>query len=145
MVADFGAGDGVHVGSSVKNTRLSHVTAHNATGRGIRNEGDNTVINGYVSVSVTTPISASAGALPTQMIIGNDGGANWLETGLNESADRVLVQAKGSETNIDIKFLPKGAGSLRFGTWTTNADVAVNGYVTIKDVGGTLRKLATIA
>ena len=34
---------------------------------------------------------------------------------------------------------------LRFGAWTSNADAAVNGYVTIKDAGGTVRKLATIA
>jgi hypothetical protein len=36
-------------------------------------------------------------------------------------------------------------GSLKFGTWATSADAAVNGYIAIKDAGGTVRKLATIA
>ena len=51
----------------------------------------------------------------------------------------------GSDTNIDIRLIPKGTGVLRFGTWTTSADVAVNGYITIKDSAGTVRKIATIA
>lgn len=36
-------------------------------------------------------------------------------------------------------------GAVRFGTFTSNADAAVNGYITITDAGGTTRKLATIA
>jgi hypothetical protein len=31
------------------------------------------------------------------------------------------------------------------GTFTANADAPVNGYITVKDAGGTVRKLATIA
>lgn len=37
------------------------------------------------------------------------------------------------------------SGTMRYGTWSSNADAAVNGYVTITDDGGTTRKLATIA
>jgi hypothetical protein len=40
---------------------------------------------------------------------------------------------------------PKGTGNVRFGTFTVNADTAITGYITIKDAGGTTRKLATIA
>lgn len=53
--------------------------------------------------------------------------------------------AAGSDTNIDIAFNPKGTGTMRFGTFTSNADTAITGYVTIKDSGGTSRKLAVIA
>lgn len=56
-----------------------------------------------------------------------------------------IIAAAGSDTNIDLRLQGKGTGVLRFGTWTTNADAAVNGYVTIQDDGGTVRKLATIA
>jgi hypothetical protein len=59
------------------------------------------------------------------------------------AAPRALAQ--GDDVNIDYWIAPKGAGVLRFGTFTTNADAAVNGYIAIKDAGGTLRKLATIA
>lgn len=55
------------------------------------------------------------------------------------------LAAVGSDSNIDIRIVPKGTGVVRFGTWTSNADAAVNGYVTIKDASGNTRKLATIA
>jgi hypothetical protein len=55
------------------------------------------------------------------------------------------VEAAGSDTNIDLLIGGKGTGVVSFGTWTTNADAAVNGYVTIKDSSGNTRKLATIA
>lgn len=55
------------------------------------------------------------------------------------------VGAVGSDTNIDLLLTGKGTGVVRVGTWTSNADAAVNGYVTIKDSSGNTRKLATIA
>lgn len=51
-----------------------------------------------------------------------------------------------SGTDLMLKpFSGTGGGTLRFGVFTSNADAAVNGYVTIKDANGTVRKLATIA
>lgn len=55
------------------------------------------------------------------------------------------IGVAGSDTNIDLRLTGKNAGVVRFGTWTSNADAAVNGYITIKDYAGTTRKLATIA
>ena len=55
------------------------------------------------------------------------------------------IAAGGSDTNVDIKLAPKGTGSVWLGAWTSNADAAVNGYVTVKDTSGNVRKLATIA
>lgn len=57
----------------------------------------------------------------------------------------IVIGAAGSDTDIDIRLSPKGTGTMRFGTWAANADAAINGYITIKDAGGTVRKLATIA
>jgi hypothetical protein len=56
-----------------------------------------------------------------------------------------LISAEGSDTNIDLSLTPKGTGNVRFGTFTSNADTAVTGYITIKDSAGTTRKLAVIA
>lgn len=57
-----------------------------------------------------------------------------------------ILSANGADANIDIELLPKGSGQLRYGTWTSNGDAAVNGYITIRDDNtGTIRKLATIA
>jgi hypothetical protein len=73
------------------------------------------------------------------------GGANWLSFGGAAAAAAPSVAAQGSDTNIDLLLSPKGSGSVRFGSFASNADAAVTGYVTIKDSGGTLRKLAVIA
>lgn len=50
----------------------------------------------------------------------------------------------GTDTNIDLQLQTKGTGVVRFGSLTASADAAVSGYITIKDAGGTLRKLAVI-
>lgn len=57
----------------------------------------------------------------------------------------VALSAVGSDTNIDLALTPKGTGAVWLGAWTSNADAAVNGYITVKDSSGNVRKLATIA
>ena len=54
------------------------------------------------------------------------------------------IFANGSDTNIDIRLVPKGTGRVRFGTLTASADAPVSGYIEIVDSGGTVRKLAVI-
>jgi hypothetical protein len=51
----------------------------------------------------------------------------------------------GTDTNIDLTLTPKGTGNVRFGTYTADMTLVVQGYITIKDSGGTVRKLAVIA
>lgn len=53
--------------------------------------------------------------------------------------------AEGTDTNIDIRFTPKGTGNVRFGTLTATADAPITGYIEIKSAAdGTVRKLAVI-
>ena len=49
------------------------------------------------------------------------------------------------ETNLDLILGSKGTGLVRFGVYTANADVACNGWITVKDFAGTTRKLMTTA
>lgn len=56
-----------------------------------------------------------------------------------------VLSAAGSDTNIDLVFTPKGTGTLRFGTHSAIASETVTGYITIKDSGGTTRKLAVVS
>jgi len=51
-----------------------------------------------------------------------------------------VIQAAGSDTNIDLALTPKGTGVLKFGTYTAGI-IAQAGYITIKDAGGTTRRL----
>ncbi len=55
------------------------------------------------------------------------------------------LNARGSDTNINLELRGKGTGHVGFGAWTSNADAAVNGYITVVSYDGTTRKLATIA
>ena len=55
------------------------------------------------------------------------------------------LQARGTNTDIDVVFTPKGTGNVRFGTYTASMALTIQGYVEIKDAGGTIRKLAVIA
>ena len=52
----------------------------------------------------------------------------------------VTMSAQGSSTDVDIAITPRGAGVVKFGTYTAGI-IAQAGYITIKDSGGTVRRL----
>ncbi len=47
--------------------------------------------------------------------------------------------------NLDIVLTPAGTGAVRYGTHSALAAETVTGYITIKDAGGTTRKLAVVS
>jgi hypothetical protein len=66
---------------------------------------------------------------------------NYLATtGTVSGANNVSLTANGTDTDVDITFTPKGAGAVRFGTHTGTI-LTPTGYITIKDSGGTSRRL----
>lgn len=73
--------------------------------------------------------------------------SNYARWALKTASGVVELAAETAGTgadNIDVVLTPTGTGNVRFGTY--GAEVAlVAGYVTIKDAGGTTRKLAVIA
>jgi hypothetical protein len=52
-----------------------------------------------------------------------------------------IFSVAGTDADIDLNLTPKGAGTVRFGTYTASALLPVAGYITIKDSGGTSRRL----
>jgi hypothetical protein len=50
-------------------------------------------------------------------------------------------QVLGTDTNIDLTLTPKGTGVIQFGSYTASALLPVTGYITVKDSGGTTRRL----
>jgi hypothetical protein len=82
----------------------------------------------------------------SQFVISHTASAvNYLQVTGSATGFPVTFSAQGSDTNIDLQLTPKGTGNVRFGTLTANADAPITGYITIRDSGGTLRKLAVIA
>jgi hypothetical protein len=65
--------------------------------------------------------------------------------GADSDATSPALSTAGTGDNIDMRFLPKGTGKVRFGTHAGTADAPVSGYVEIKDAAGTVRKLAVIS
>jgi hypothetical protein len=58
----------------------------------------------------------------------------------NAAGTAPAYSVEGTDTDIDIAFTPKGAGAVRFGTYTGTI-LTPTGYITIKDSGGTTRRL----
>jgi hypothetical protein len=51
----------------------------------------------------------------------------------------------GSDTDIDLALVPKGAGVVKFGAFTAAGGETFAGYITVKDSAGNSRKLAIFA
>lgn len=80
------------------------------------------------------------------VVSGNAGTiANYFQPTASVAGVAPSLQVQGSDTNIDLALTPKGTGRVQFGTYTANMALTVQGYIEIKDAGGTVRKLAVIA
>jgi len=69
---------------------------------------------------------------------------NWLQVAGSGTGLAPSITSVGGDTDIDLALTPKGTGNVRYGTHTATADVAITGYIEIKDSSGTIRKLAVI-
>jgi hypothetical protein len=59
---------------------------------------------------------------------------------------KINIEARSTDvSDVDVLLNPLGTGKVRFGTHSASSDVAISGYITIKDEAGTTRKLAVIS
>jgi hypothetical protein len=70
---------------------------------------------------------------------------NFLTAVSRATGSTPRIQCDGSDTNIDLRLSPKGSGLVQYGTHTASSDVAITGYIEIKDISGATRKLAVIS
>jgi hypothetical protein len=66
--------------------------------------------------------------------------ANYAQVTGNIAGSAPSFSVDGTDTNIDLALTPKGTGVVTFGTYTAGV-LTPTGYVTIKDSGGTTRRL----
>jgi len=71
--------------------------------------------------------------------------ANYIRLISQTAGNMPEVRAGGSDTNVDLTLTPRGAGNIRFGTHSAIAAETLTGYITIKDAGGTTRKIAVVS
>jgi hypothetical protein len=116
--------------------------------------GSDSVVNGVlVSKGSTGYIAAAAGSANAhafRVYMANAAATgNLIQVQGSAAGSSPSIQAisgfSGSDTNIDLTLTPKGTGNVRFGTYTASMALTVQGYIEIKDSGGTVRKLAVIA
>lgn len=77
--------------------------------------------------------------------VGITSGVNYLRATQSITGYHPSLSAQGTDTNIDLALIPKGAGNICFGAYTANMALVIQGYIEIKDSSGTVRKLAVIA
>jgi hypothetical protein len=88
----------------------------------------------------------TGGSSIAQLVVTNTASSvNYINVTGGATGVAPVVSALGNDTNIDLTLTPKGTGNVRFGTFTANMALVVQGYIEIKDSGGTVRKLAVIA
>lgn len=124
-------------------TNFTACTADTCT-LGFLNQGDYTTLVGCAAPGSATKFTTSGGTLVTEILLGNRFQDDYLSI-YSTTAGRVVLEARGSATNIDIALDPKGSGLLRFGTRSALAAEVVTGYITVKDSGGVSRKLAVVS
>jgi hypothetical protein len=93
-------------------------------------------------------LQTRGGGTQRTSFLANDSGSNsvnFLQATSHNAGSAPILSAQGTDTNIDLALTPKGTGNVRFGTYTANMALVVQGYIEIKDSGGTVRKLAVIA
>ena len=65
---------------------------------------------------------------------------NYLNVAPSIAGSAPTLSAQGTDADIDLTLTPKGVGNIRFGTYTGTI-LTPTGYITIKDSGGTTRRL----
>jgi hypothetical protein len=119
-----------------------------ATGGGVvfSSQGTDANVNmNYLAKGNAAHIFATSGYTPQFVVAHTASAVNYLEATGNVTGSSPYISAKGSDTNIDLALVPKGTGVVKFGAHTGSSDVAITGYITIKDANGNTRKLAVIS
>lgn len=71
---------------------------------------------------------------------------NRLDIVASGAGGALSLRARGSEADTDLALVPQGSGGrVRVGSHSATSDVAITGYIEVKDSSGTVRKLAVIS
>ena len=93
----------------------------------------------------TTKFYNEGSGTPLFALEGQDNGVNYISI-MNQPAGTIggKIVARGSSGNLDIQFVPKGEGKVRFGDYVEQGSMVQRGYMIVKDSNGIERKLAVV-
>jgi len=143
----FGTGGGAyteqfavtHTASAVNYLQVTG----NVTGFGpsITASGSDTNIPIYMIAKGASPIYFIGQSNNNQFAVNMTASAvNFASVAGGATGNSVTFAAQGSDTNVDLALVPQGTGVVKFGTYTAGV-IAQAGYISIKDAGGTTRRL----
>jgi hypothetical protein len=142
-----GAANGIYLGSTYANLYQSAAATVKTDGN-FTVQQTLTVNGGTLATGAATGLSLSpAGGGASVVIDYVASTVNYIELISAAAGTPALVTfgAGGSSANIDIAITPKGTGVLKFGTYSAKGAEAFDGFISIKDSGGTARKVMTCA
>lgn len=113
---------GGYTSASIKST-IANST--NLTGINFSDSGMQVFGPGAVPLAYFTPIASAA---------------NYLSFNAATTGNSPIIQAGGTDTNINLALLPKGTGSIQLGASYTAGAVSQTGYVMMLDASGTPRR-----
>jgi hypothetical protein len=119
------------------------VQSTSATQSSIQTVGSANDYNFGISAKGTGSIRFFTAALATEQfrVSHTASAVNYVQvTGATTASKVVAISAQGSDTDVTLSLSPKGAGTIRFGTYTGTI-LTPTGYITITDSGGTTRRL----
>jgi hypothetical protein len=70
---------------------------------------------------------------------------NRVQVNASAASSPPIIEAAGSDTNIDLLIRPKGTANIRIGTHAAITTETLSGYIEIKDSVGNVRKLAVVS
>ena len=113
----------------------------------ISSQGSDTNVNlalvskgsGYIAFGINAATTQAFRVLGVGSSTGNLLAVSGSAAGAAPSI-QAISGTSGTDTDIDLALTPKGAGNVRFATYTAGI-IAQAGYITIKDSGGTVRRL----
>lgn len=142
--------------SAIEQLRVNHTTSAvnyvQVTGAATGNEpqvsaqGSDTNVTLQLAAKGANPVKFLTGGSVRQAQVSHTASAvNYINFTGSIATAAPVISVLGTDTNIDLALTPKGTGNVRFGTYTASMALTVQGYIEIKDSGGTIRKLAVIS
>lgn len=89
----------------------------------------------------------TAGTVEQARVTDTPSAVNYVDFtgGVSGSPGIVTVSAAGGDPDVDLALNSKGSGVLKFGSHSAVAAETLSGYITVKDSGGTSRKIGVIS
>jgi hypothetical protein len=108
---------------------------------------DGSDINAPFSVSAkgTGSVRLRSNGANAFLALSESSAVNQITARARATGGAAQIEATGTDADIDLALESKGSGYVRLGTHAGLAGETLSGYITIKDSGGTVRKLAVVS